>query len=163
MCGPPVRHARALAAMPIVRPARPAPLQPAAPALRQHRTDGLPSPPRAPSFLRAPAETDGYDALQLSALASARIGPGPSGRSLDTPPTGLSHASTVLRSGKPWHKEKYGTHLLLSVDDDGVNHDVVEALVSANGYEARGALRREPAINAGTTRGKSFSLVSSPL
>jgi len=95
----------------------------------------------APAHVR-PVETDGYDALQLSALASARIGPGPSGRSpLDTPPTALSHASTVLRSGKPWHKEKYGTHLLLSVDDDGVNHDVVEALVSANGYEARGVLR----------------------
>ena len=71
--------------------------------------------------------------------------------------------TTEQASGKPWHKEKYGTHLLLSVDDDGVNHDVVEALVSANGCEARGALRREPAINAGTTRGKSFSLVSSPL
>ena len=65
--------------------------------------------------------------------------------------------TTEQASGKPWHKEKYGTHLLLSVDDDGVNHDVVEALVSANGYEARGALRCEPAINAGTTRGQLLS------
>lgn len=46
-------------------------------------------------------------------------------------------APRETKEERRWHYQKYGTYQLLSVDDEGVNHDVVEAMVMGAGYEVR--------------------------
>lgn len=36
---------------------------------------------------------------------------------------------------KPTHNEEYGTTLILSVDDEPVNHMVIEECISSTGYK----------------------------
>ena len=50
-----------------------------------------------------------------------------------------SHASlkdaACLTDRKPTNNEEYGTTLILSVDDEPVNHMVIEECISSTGYK----------------------------